>query len=348
MFKKEKKKASKKRAALIVLIVVLAVVLLGLIVGTLFVTGTLNKINRPGANATLSQDEIDAILNGETDEMDDDFTGEILSSDQVIFPNAPAEIVTVGDDTVSILLVGQDSRDPDTRSRSDSMILCTIDKTTATLTMTSFLRDTYVRIPGYFDQRLNVAYMLGGFETLYDTLEYNFGVLADRGVAVNFFTFPEIIDAVGGVDIELTATEANHLNEKDYTWGLKEGMNHLAGDAALAYARIRKVGGGGDFTRSNRQRIVITAVLDKAKDMPVTELYNLVNTMIPMISTDMTNAEIVGLAIELIPLLKDLKIVSQRIPVDDGYRMTMIDGMSVLLPNLDVNRQFLVDTIGQK
>ena len=347
MNKNEKKKAGNKRVALIVLIVVLAVVLLTLILGTVFVTGTLNKINRPGSNETLSQAEIDAILNGETDAMDENFTGDVLSSDQVNFPDTPADVVTVGDNTVSILLVGQDARDPETRSRSDSMILCTIDKSAATLTMTSFLRDTYVRLPGYFDQRLNVAYMLGGFETLYDTLEYNFGVQVDRGVAVNFFSFAEIIDAVGGVDIELTATEANHLNGKDYTWGLKEGVNHLNGDAALAYARIRKVGGGGDFTRSNRQRTVIVELLDKAKEMPATDLYNLVNTVIPMISTDMTNAEIVGLSMELVPLLQNLKIVSQRVPIDDGYRMTMIDGMSVLLPDLEKNRQFLVDTIGQ-
>lgn len=345
--KKDKKKPNKKRTALIVLIVVLAVILVVLLVGTLFVTGTLNKLSRPGNEETLSQSEIDALLN-EKDEVDPDYTGEMLNSSDVNLSDSPVASVKFSEETINIMLVGQDARDTKTRARSDSMILCTIDTTTATLTMTSFMRDTYVRIPGFFDQRLNVAYMLGGLETLYDTLEHNFGVKVDKGVAVNFAAFKEVIDEVGGVDIELTSVEANHLNDQDYTWGLVEGKNHLNGDAALAYARIRKVGGGGDFNRTNRQRTVMTALLQKVKKMPVTELYNLVSSLIPMVATDMTNAEIIEMAMELAPLLTDLKIVSQRIPIDDEYKMTMIDGMSVLLPDLEANRQFLVDTIGNE
>ena len=80
--------------------------------------------------------------------------------------------------------------------------------------------------------------------------------------------------------------------------------------------------------------------------MPVTDLYNLVEALIPMVVTDMSNAEIIAAAMELAPMLQDLQIISQRVPVDDGYNMTMVDGMSVLLPDLEVNRQFLVDTIG--
>ena len=82
--------------------------------------------------------------------------------------------------------------------------------------------------------------------------------------------------------------------------------------------------------------------------MPLTDLYNLVDALIPMVATDMSNAEIISLAMELAPMLSDLQIVSQRIPIDDEYTMTMIDGMSVLLPDLEANRQFLVDTIGKQ
>ena len=349
-FKKSKtvnKKAKSKRTALIVLIVVLAVVLLLLIVGTVGINGMLNKITRPD-DETLSQSEIDALLKEEMEDVDPDFTGDVLSSNDVNLSDSPVEGITTAEGTVSIMLVGQDARDTKTRSRSDTMILCTIDKSTATLTMTSFMRDTYVRIPNYFDQRMNVAYMLGGFDVLYDTLEHNFGVQVDQGVAVNFFAFKEIIDQIGGIEIELTSVEANHLNNQNYTWGLVEGVNHLNGEQALAYARIRKVGGGGDFNRTNRQRTVITAIIDEAKALPVADLYNLVDELIPMVATDMSNSEIIALVMELAPLLKDLKIVSQRIPIDDGYRMTMIDGMSVLLPDLETNRQFLVDTIGKQ
>ena len=189
MSKNPKKKSGGKRVALIVLIVVLSVILVTLIAGTVFVTGMLNKIDRPVTDETLSQAEIDIMLNEETEPVDENFTGEVLTSDEVNLSDTPADVVAGGDNTVRILLVGQDARDKTTRSRSDSMILCTINKSTATLTMTSFMRDTYVKIPGYFNQRVNVAYMLGGFETLYDTLEHNFGVQVDQGVAVNFFAF---------------------------------------------------------------------------------------------------------------------------------------------------------------
>ena len=175
-------------------------------------------------------------------------------------------------------------------------------------------------------------------------MEHNFGVQVDNGVAVNFASFQKVIDAVGGIEVRLTAAEANHLNMQNYTWGLFEGVNILTGETALAYSRIRAL--GGDFDRTNRQRTVLLALLNKAKSMPVTQLYNLVEALIPMVVTDMSNAEIVAAAMELAPMLQDLEIVSQRIPIDDGYKMTMVDGMSVLLPDLEVNRQYLVDTIG--
>ena len=340
------KKANGKRAVLIVLVVFLSLVLVILVAGTVFVTGMLNKLSRPENQETLSQSDIEQILIDEPEITDPEFTGEVLNSDDVNLSESPVDSVEIGENTVSILLVGQDARDVNTRSRSDSMILCTIDKSTATLTMTSFMRDMYVKIPNHFNQRLNVAYMLGGFDTLYDTLAHNFGVQVDQGVAVNFFAFTDVIDTIGGVEIELTSAEASHLNEQNYAWGLVEGKNHLNGDAALAYARIRKVGGGGDFDRTNRQRTVITALIAKAKSLSMTELYSLIDTLIPLVSTDMSNAEIVGMVMELAPLLPKLTIVSQRIPIDDAYKMTMIDGMSVLLPDLEKNRQFLLDSIG--
>ena len=155
-----------------------------------------------------------------------------------------------------------------------------------------------------------------------------------------------MVDAVGGIDIELTAAEARYLNSKKADWNFTEGENHLSGAAALNYARARKIGGAGDFDRSKRQRTVITAMLGKLKEMSLIDLYNLVDMVLPMIYTDMSNAEIVAMAMELAPMLQDLEIVSQRIPIDGGYRMTMINEMSVLLPDLKKNREFLVETIG--
>lgn len=340
------KRRSAKRGILIALVVFLSIVLAVLLAGTIFLSRLLNSIDKVDPyQETMSQEQIDAILKEDTEPTDPDYTGEALTSDDVVLSDTPVGVVQTGDDVINILLVGQDTENLSQRSRSDSMILCTINKTTKTLTMTSFMRDMYVKIPQFYDQRLNVAYLLGGFETLYDTLEHNFGVQVDNGVAVNFASFQKVIDAVGGVEVRLTAAEANHLNMQNYSWGLFEGVNILTGETALAYSRIRALQ-GGDFNRTNRQRTVMMALLNKAKDMPVTDLYNLVEALIPMVVTDMSNSEIVAAAMDLAPLLQDLEIISQRIPIDDGYNMTMVDGMSVLLPDLEVNREFLVDTIG--
>ena len=340
------KRRSAKRGILIALVVFLSIVLALLLAVTIFMTRFFNSIEKVDPNQeTMSQEQIDAILKEETEPTDPDYTGEALTSDDVVLSDTPVDVVETGDDVINILLVGQDTENLSQRSRSDSMILCTINKSAGTLTMTSFMRDMYVKIPEFYDQRMNVAYLVGGFDALYDTLEHNFGVRVDNGVAVNFASFQKVIDAVGGVEVELTAAEANHLNMQNYTWGLFEGVNILTGETALAYSRIRALQ-GGDFNRTNRQRTVMMAILDKAKDMPVTDLYNLIETLIPMVITDMSNAEIIDAAMELAPMLQNLEIVSQRVPVDDGYRMTMVDGMSVLLPDLEVNREFLADTIG--
>lgn len=340
------KRKSAKRGILIALVVFLSIVLALLLAVTIFMTRFFNSIEKVDPNQqTMSQEQIDAILKEETEPTDPDYTGEALTSDDVVLSDTPVDVVETGDDVINILLVGQDTENLSQRSRSDSMILCTINKSAGTLTMTSFMRDMYVKIPEFYDQRMNVAYLVGGFDALYDTLEHNFGVQVDNGVAVNFASFQKVIDAVGGVEVELTAAEANHLNMQNYTWGLFEGVNILTGETALAYSRIRALQ-GGDFNRTNRQRTVMMAILDKAKDMPVTELYNLIETLIPMVITDMSNAEIIDAAMELAPMLQDLEIISQRVPIDDGYRMTMVDGMSVLLPDLEVNREFLADTIG--
>lgn len=340
---KHAKKRSAKRGVLIALVVILSIILAVLIAGTIFVTNMLNKIERVDPEETMSQQDIESILNNEVEETDPNFTGEIISSDELELPDVPVQSIDTSDDVLNIMLVGQDTENLSIRSRTDSMILCSINKTTKTLTMTSFMRDMYVKIPGYYNQRMNVAYLAGGFDALYDTLSHNFGVTVEHGVAVNFASFKEVIDAVGGVDIELTSSEANHLNGINYTFGLTSGVNHLNGEAALEYARIRAL--DNDFNRTNRQRTVMMALLDKAKSLPVTELYNLVNALIPMVVTDMSNTEIVNTAMELVPLLQDLTIVSQRVPMDDKYKLTMVDGMSVLLPDLEANRQLLVDTI---
>lgn len=333
----------KGRGALIALCVVLAVILTVLVAATVYVEVTLGRIRRSDQQSTLSSSEMDDLIN-ETDPHDPDFTGPTYNKDDVTLPEDTAPEIINGEHVLNILLVGSDN-DGSYRGRSDSMILCTVDTEKKTLTMTSFLRDMYLNIPGYGKQRINVAYMVGGFPMLYDTLRENFGVVVDYGVEVNFDSFTEVIDLVGGVDITLTSAEASHLRGKGYD--VHEGLNHMDGATALAHARNRTTGYDGDFSRTNRQRAVLEALVEKASTLDVTSLMNLVNTMIPMVVTDMTDQEIMAVSTNLAPIVSDLELVSQRIPADGTYEMAMIDGMSVLLPAFDANRKLLQETIGQ-
>lgn len=341
----KKHRNSRKRIALIIICCALALIIALLIAVAVILKDFLGRIDRiDQSEATLSTEQLENILN-QTEAIGPDFTGDVIEDPEV--PLEPVEVITNEENTVNFLLVGQDRREGMPRMHSDAMILVTINKSTKTLTMTSFLRDTWVYIPGYYNERLNVPYMLEGFDLLNETLEYTFGVSAEHNIEVDFSGFQATIELVGGVDIDLTSAEANHLNGQNYSWGLKEGLNHLDGEQALAYSRIRYI--DNDFGRTNRQRTVLTALIDKAKTLTISQLLDLAYGLIPMVSTDMTDGEIISCIMELAPLLPELKIVSQRIPADGAYTFASINEKSVIYlnsSNLEKNLQILKDTIG--
>ena len=171
---------------------------------------------------------------------------------------------------------------------------------------------------------------------LNNTLKENFGVVVDRNIEVDFSAFQKCVDLVGGVEINLTAAEAEYLNsrgnwdvEENQGWQLTEGVNLLTGSQALAYSRIRAI--GDDFGRTSRQRTVLTALLNKASKMNFFELYSLMMEVIPLITTDMTDREIIAYVKVMLPLIGDLKIVSQRVPVDSYFSYATIKGNSVIV-----------------
>lgn len=338
-----------KHWMLITICCLLAIVLTALIALTVWWRDFSGRINRVDGNTeTLSPEQIGSILD-ETDPTDPDFTGSVLDPDDVTMPTDPVEAVPAGENVINILLVGQDRREGQSRQRSDSMILCTINKSAKTLTMTSFLRDTWVRIPGRYDERLNVPYAIGGFSLLNETLEYNFGISADHSIEVDFSGFKNVIDMVGGVDIELTAAESKHLNNLGENRSFTAGVNRLDGEQALDYARIRAL--DNDLNRSNRQRTVLMAILAKSKTLGLTQMYQLAQSILPVITTDMADADILNYVMEIAPLLPELTIVSQRIPADGAYAFARIDGKSVIYlspKNLEKNIQILKDTIEEE
>lgn len=249
-----------------------------------------------------------------------------------------------GSRIVNILLVGQDRLEGQGRTRSDSMILCTFKKHTRELVFTSFLRDLYVEIPGHGSNRINAAYAYGGMDLLEETLEHNFNLSIDGTVEVDFSGFAQIVDRLGGVDIELREDEAA-LITKETGYDTQAGMQHLCGDQALNYARIRKLDADGDFSRTSRQRKVMNAMVDAYRDAKLSTVLLLMNDVFPMISTDMGAGEIMGYALELFPLLSSADIRQQQIPASGSFQNQNIDGMAVLVPNLDENREVLAEVL---
>ena len=334
----ERKKKVGWCGTILILLLILATLIVSL--AAYAYNNILGKINRvDGSEVTLSQEEIEAIEN-ETDPPEE-LTGDLDEHDGVLDENA--DLIAKGDHIINILLIGQDRRPGETRARSDSMILCTIDAQEKTLVMTSFLRDLYVDIPDwngrtYQDNRLNACYAFGGMGMLDLALEKNFGIQVDNNLEVDFSGFEKIINIFGGVTIDLTKAEANYLGG-----GLKEGTNFLNPEQALAYSRIRYL--DSDFGRTNRQRNVLTALFNSMKNMNSDQLSQLINNILPMITTDMTNADITGYMVKLIPILPELEITTQHIPAPGTYKSCYVRGMAVLVPDLEANRAILRETL---
>lgn len=317
---------SKVRKVVLVILTVLALMIIG---AYAFLQVQLGKINRVTA--------------GETEFTTEDFEEDTDAEDSItdVDWGETSDIETM-EGVFNILLVGQDTRVSGQRARSDSMIILTIDTNNNRLAMTSIMRDLYVQIPdyngtSYSNNKINAAYAFGGFELLDATIETNFGVQIDYNVEVDFEGFKDIIDAIGGIEIELSQAEVDYLSNNSNTGsisGLQVGMNLLDGEAALAYARTRYVNTStshDDFGRTERQRIVIQTVFQKVKDQPWTDLLSLYNTLAGCLTTDMTNDQILSMALTVYQMGAD-SIDEYRVPEDGAYTSETIRKMSVLVP----------------
>lgn len=257
----------------------------------------------------------------------------------------------------NILLIGTDARDIATeRGRSDTMLLLSLNSQTQKIYLTSFMRDAYVEIPGHGSNKLNAAYSFGGAELLMDTLEQNYNISIDDYLCVSFMGFAGIIDAFGGVEIDVSDAEANAVNEI-----LQSEVNGLAGDdpmsdfleqggkcilngkQALSYARIRYVG-NADFERTSRQREVMTQIFQNAKSKAVTAVPELISSALPHLGANMSTAELYFLSLR-VPFAVSYEIEQLQIPASGTYVPADIDGQSVLQVDFDANMQILQDSV---
>jgi anionic cell wall polymer biosynthesis LytR-Cps2A-Psr (LCP) family protein len=148
--------------------------------------------------------------------------------------------------------------------------------------------------------------------------------------------FEKIIDTVGGVEIELTAEEAEIVGD-----GASQGICNLNGKQALTYARIRKI--DSDFQRTSRQRNILNAVFEKAKSYQLMELAGLFSEILPMMSTDMTDDEIMTFALTLASSLSEIKTQSYSIPAEETYKNATVREMAVLVPDLEKIRELIFE-----
>ena len=246
----------------------------------------------------------------------------------------------------NILLIGQDAREGESQSqaRSDSMILCTYNKNTKQLTMTSFLRDLYVPIPGHGSNRINAAYTYGGADLLRKTIDENFNIAIDGYMEVDFSHFSDIIDSMGGVEIQLRQDEAEVINQQTGS-SLSEGTHVLDGFQALTYSRIRSLDLDGDFSRTSRQRKVINALADSLRGSSIKELAPVISKILPMITTDLSRGQLLLYAVDILPHLSQMDIRSQSIPAAGTFTDQIIDGMAVLEADMAAQNQYLQNTL---
>lgn len=250
----------------------------------------------------------------------------------------------------NILLLGVDARNPkdDTASRSDSMMLISIDKAHNCVKMVSFLRDTWVYIPCIDKkQRLNAACQYDGYNGVVDTIEYNFGIDIDGYVVADFEMFKVLVDSIGGVEVEVSEKEAKEVTSHKGRYGnvkLDAGKYKLTGEQALAYCRIRKI--DTDFMRAYRQRTVMQAILKSVKSANPIKLVSMASKAAPYIETNLSKAKIISSGLKALPCIGDMAEV--RVPFDGTWQYATIGGASVITIDVDKNKEQLKDLIYNK
>ncbi len=266
---------------------------------------------------------------------------------------------------VNVLLVGADKNldEQDAKGaerRSDSMMIATLDIKHSKLKLTSLMRDMYVAIPGYGNQKLNAAYSRGGISLLYETIAQNFGIRMDGYAEVNFDAFVNVIDKIGGVEANLTKSESENLNSTNYIKrkkyrNTKVGKQILNGYQALGYCRIRHgkrqangrypgvytaSGKGDDFGRVERQRLVIQALITKVKKLSPMQLLDLAAEVLPSVTTDISQDEIYSYLVT-VATMGATKLHQFSLPKDGTYSNQTIGGQSVLVPDIARNKAAL-------
>ena len=260
----------------------------------------------------------------------------------------------------NILLIGVDNDyapGMDELGNADGLMIASINPKTRQVVLTSLMRDIRVQIPDSYKTKLTLSYHYGGTQQLIDTIEYNFGVPIDNYVLVNYISVVNIVDAVGGLTMDVTADELYWMDDKirsvrelvgaSYEDNMlstdQAGELELNGIQTAAYLRIRYAG-NNDFDRTERARRVVLGLKDKAAAMSLTELDSLANTVLPYITTDLTQADIISLLLRFPALIK-YDMLSDRIPIEGSYWLTNDENGAFVDIDYDANKEHLQSSI---
>lgn len=220
----------------------------------------------------------------------------------------------ISDNITNILLVGTDARNNNESGRSDSMIIATLDEKHKKIKLTSLARDTLVEIPGHGEEKLNHAYSYGGVDLLISTIEHNLQIDISNYVTVDFNSFANIINALGGVTIDVKIDELKELNKFipecfEFTSNKNNtimklieapGVQKLNGYQALSYSRIRK--NDSAIERDNRQKKVLQALLNELSDISVLEIPKVINAILPYIKSNLSFSDIIKLSKQVLKI----------------------------------------------
>lgn len=271
-----------------------------------------------------------------------DVTDEELQSIHDMMADMESVDVQEDDEIYNVLLVGVDRRDKSWNGNSDSMILVSVNKGEDKVSMVSLMRDTYVNIADVGYKKLNAAYAYGAGPLLCSTITDTFRIQVDRYVAVDFFDLIDIIDCIGGVWLDVSDKEAEVAN--GYIIDMCNIMNidsssHLFsgggtyycdGIQAVGFARNRYVG-NSDFERTERQRYVLTQLIEEAKQMSLAQMTGTVQNVLQYVTMNIPETEIWDMVKEL-PDILNYTVETSRIPYDNMYDIIWVDNQDMLVP----------------
>lgn len=337
---KPKKRGKWKKRIVIVLCILLALLLLTMGGVVIYINYLMSLMQRPQDTMNTA-----GTVTGPTEELTlppEETVGPEIT-DPTIEVTWPSETTPVVDNdrVINIMLLGEDNKAGYYRGRTDAMILVTINTKTKTITLTSIMRDLFVQIPGWADNRINAAYVFGGIDLFEQTFTENFGITLDGIIMVELEKFADVVDILGGVTMELTQKEADYLRIGMNWPHIHAGVNRLNGEEALCYSRLREI--DNDFVRTNRQRKVIEAIINEYKQQPLDRLLPLMQQILPMLTITMTNAEMFEYAFEMFPLLSGATVNAIRLPVEGSYKGAIVSKMWVIVADMEANRKVLQD-----